>query len=109
MQTGTSSDCGGLPAGQVLYQGQDRFGNLNLRGDQPTNKHLNNEPTSSYSKWGITSILPMKNEPTKGRLQNLKTVKLGTLSQQEGGRSEGLPKCPNSYFEPEIQHIFVFK
>ena len=33
----------------------------------------------------------------KGRLQNQKTVKLGT---------EGFPKCPNPYFEPEIQHNF---
>ena len=29
-------------------------------------------------------------------------AKLGTLSQQEGGRSEGMPKCPNPYFEPDI-------
>ena len=36
------------------------------------------------------------------RLQNRKSAKLGTLSQQEGGRSEGLPKCPNPYFEPDI-------
>ena len=40
----------------------------------------------------------------KGRLQTRKTVKLGTLSQQKGGRSEGFPKCTNPYFEPEIQH-----
>ena len=37
----------------------------------------------------------------KGRWQNRKTVKLGTLSQQEGGRSEML-KYPNPYFEPDI-------
>ena len=41
--------------------------------------------------------------PAKGRLQNRKSVELGTLSQQEGGSSKGLCKCPNPYFEPEIQ------
>ena len=48
-----------------------------------------------------------KKKKYKGRLQNQKKVKLGTLSQQEGGRSEGLSKCPNPYFEPKIEHKFV--
>ena len=43
---------------------------------------------------------------SKGRLQNQKLAKLGTLSQQEGGRSEGLPKCPDPYFEPGIEHTY---
>ena len=43
---------------------------------------------------------------SKGRLQNRKSAKLWTLFQQEGGSSEGLPKCPNPYFEPKIQHKF---
>ena len=44
------------------------------------------------------NIADFESVATKGRLQNRKLAKLGTLSQQEGGRSEGLPKCPNTYF-----------
>ena len=33
----------------------------------------------------------------KGSLQNKKSVKLGTLAKQEGGRSEGLTKMSKTF------------